>query len=100
VRADENCKQNAGTFIPVIDRNRCEGKAECVKVCPVSVFAVGTLPKKQRVDLNLQGKIKGFVHRWQQALLVNPEACQACARCVDACPEDAISLVRVTIEIA
>jgi NAD-dependent dihydropyrimidine dehydrogenase PreA subunit len=89
-----DCKHEAGVLVPVIDRNRCEGKAECVKVCPVSVFAVGTLPKEQRTDLNLQGKIKGFVHRWQQALLVHPEACMACARCIDACPEDAITLVR------
>jgi NAD-dependent dihydropyrimidine dehydrogenase PreA subunit len=53
------------------------------------------LPKEQRSDLSLPGKLKGFVHRWQQALLIHPEACMACGRCVDACPEDAISLVRV-----
>ena len=78
----------------MINRNRCEGKAECVKVCPVSVFAVGTLPKQQRGRLGIRGKLKGFAHRWQQALLVNPQACEACGLCVKACPEKAITLVR------
>lgn len=88
------CKQPAGTFHPVIDRNRCEGKAACAAVCPVSVFTVGTLPKEQRAGLSLRGKVKGFAHRWQQALLVQPQACQACGLCVKACPENAISLER------
>jgi 4Fe-4S ferredoxin len=88
------CKHEAGTFRPVIDRNRCEGKAECVKVCPVSVFAVGTLPKEQRVGLSFRGKIKGLAHRWQQAVLTNAAACEACSLCVEACPENAITLAR------
>lgn len=93
--AADECKQAAGTFRPVIDRSRCEGKAECVKVCPTSVFTVGTLPKEQRAGLGLRGTLKGFAHRWQQALLVDPQACQACGLCVKACPEKAISLARV-----
>lgn len=88
------CKQEAGAFRPVIDRNRCEGKADCVRVCPVSVFEVTTLPKDQRSGLSVKGKLKGFVHKWQQALLINPDACKACGLCVDACPEDAITLSR------
>ncbi len=91
---DKDCPQSPGSFRPVINRNRCEGKAECVKVCPVSVFAVGTLPKQQRGRLGIRGKLKGFAHRWQQALLVNPQACEACGLCVKACPEKAITLVR------
>lgn len=89
-----DCKQQPGTFRPVIDRNRCEGKADCVRVCPVSVFAVDTLSKDQRTGLSLRGKIKGLAHRWQQALLPNVEACEACGLCVKACPEKAITLVR------
>ena len=90
----KDCKQDAGVFIPVIDRNRCEGKADCVPVCPYSVFAVGTLPKDQRKGLNFVGNLKGFAHQWQQALLVNPEKCRACGLCVKACPEHAITLAR------
>ena len=92
--ASAECKHEAGTYRPVIDRNRCEGKAECVRVCPVSVYAVGTLPKVQRAGLSLRGKFKGLAHRWQQALLVNAPACEACALCVEACPEKAITLNR------
>ena len=91
---DEECKQPAGVFRPVIDRNRCEGKAACVRVCPVSVFRVDTLPRAQRAGLSLRGRLKGFAHRWQQALLPNPEACEACGLCVKACPEQAITLAR------
>ena len=39
-----SCKQAPGAFVPVIDRNRCEGKADCVRVCPVGVFAVDFIP--------------------------------------------------------
>lgn len=88
------CKQAPGAFRPVVDRNRCEGKAECVRVCPTGVFRVGTLPKELRTGLGIQGKLKGFVHRWQQALLVDEAACEACGRCVGACPEKAIALER------
>ena len=90
----ETCKQAPGAFRPVIDRNSCEGKAECARVCPVSVFAVGTLPKEQRKHLSLKGKLKGFAHKWQQAILANENACEACGLCVKACPEHAITLVK------
>jgi 4Fe-4S ferredoxin len=76
----------------VIDRNRCEGKAACVPVCPYGVLAVGTLPKEQRAGLSLVGKLKGYAHRWQQAHLVKANACEACGHCVAACPERAIKL--------
>ncbi len=74
----ESCKQAPGVFVPVINRNDCEGKGACVTVCPMSVFVVDTLPAAQRINLSIKGKVKGFVHRWQQALLVRPEACEAC----------------------
>jgi NAD-dependent dihydropyrimidine dehydrogenase PreA subunit len=91
----KDCKQDAGAFIPVIDRNRCEGKADCVPVCPYSIFEVGTLPKDQRKGLSVIGNLKGFAHNWQQALLISPEKCRACGLCVKACPEHAITLARV-----
>jgi NAD-dependent dihydropyrimidine dehydrogenase PreA subunit len=90
----KECKQDAGVFIPVIDRNRCEGKVDCVPVCPYSIFTVGTLPKDQRAGLTFIGQLKGTAHKWQQALLVNPELCRACGLCVKACPEHAITLAR------
>lgn len=87
-------KQAPGLFVPVIDRNRCEGKADCVPACPYSVFKVSTLPKNMRKGLSWFGLLKGSAHRWQQALLVNPGACRACAECVKVCPENAITLAR------
>lgn len=89
------CKHEAGLFQPVIDRNRCEGKGDCVTACPFSIFSVVTLPKEQRQGLSLVGKIKGFAHKWQQAQLVNPGACEACGLCIKSCPESAITLVKV-----
>ena len=92
----DDCKYPPGVIGPVIDRNRCEGKAECVKVCPTNVFVVGTLPHSQRINLKFSGRIKGFVHKWQQALLVNPSACEGCGKCVASCPEQAITLARTS----
>ena len=83
-----------GAFIPVIDRNRCEGNGPCIDVCPYHVFEMFTLPKEERAKLSLKGKIKGFVHRWRQADVVLPELCKACGLCVSACPEHAITLIR------
>lgn len=89
------CKQAPGVFAPVIDRNRCEGKADCERVCPVGVFRIETLPPAQRQGLSLRGRLKGWAHRWQQAVAVNAGACEACGLCVQACPEKALTLRRV-----
>jgi len=90
----QECKQSPGTFQPVIDRNRCEGKGDCVRVCPYGVFTVSVLPKEERAFLSLKGKIKGFAHGWKQAFTPNANACHACGLCVEACPEKAITLQR------
>lgn len=89
-----HCKQEAGVFIPIIDMNRCEGKADCIRVCPYDVFEIGVLPAEDRRSLSFKGKIKGFVHGWKQAFAVNQDACRACGLCVAACPEKAIKLSR------
>lgn len=86
------CKQLPGAYVPVIDRNRCEGKSDCVSVCPMNVFVVGVLPQAQRQGLTLKGKLKGYVHGWKQALTPNASACETCGLCIKACPEHAITL--------
>ena len=92
--SDQSCRQPPGAMAPLVDRNRCEGKAACVSVCPVNVFVVQKVPVEQRRALTLLGKVKGFTHGWKQAFTPNAAACEACAKCVDACPESAITLVR------
>jgi 4Fe-4S ferredoxin len=89
------CKQEAGIFGPVIDRNRCEGKSDCVTICPYDVFEVAILPSGQRGALSLKGKVKGLVHGWKQAFAVHADMCRACGLCVSACPENAITLSRL-----
>lgn len=92
-RPRERCKAEADTLLPQVDRSRCEGKAACVQVCPFGVLAIGTLPVAERTGLGLRGRLKGMAHRWQQARVVDPQACHACGLCVTVCPESAITLV-------
>jgi NAD-dependent dihydropyrimidine dehydrogenase PreA subunit len=91
---ERECKQDAGKFIPIVDRNRCEGKKDCVAICPYNVFTIGTLPAEQRNALSFIGRLKGYGHKWQQAFATNADACHACGLCVAACPERALSLTR------
>lgn len=84
-----------GRVAPAIDRNRCEGKADCVRVCPYDVFEMGTLDDDQRRGLSFLGKLKAFAHGHRQAFVVRGDACQACRLCVTACPERAIQLAAV-----
>lgn len=87
------CTEPAGRMAPRIDRDRCAAEADCVRVCPYQVFAIGRLDDAQRAGLSLKGRIKAFVHRGRQAQTPALDACRACGLCVAACPEDAITLV-------
>ncbi len=92
---DTDCKQAPGEFTPLVDRNRCEGKEDCVRVCPYDVFEIRTLPPPERAKLSLKGRIKGFAHGYRQAFAVRAELCRSCGLCVSACPERAITLGRI-----
>lgn len=93
------CRQPPGVFVPVIDRNRCEGKGPCVDACPHAVLAMGVLSRPQRHQLSLVGRLKAFAHGGHQALVVDAERCRACGDCVRACPERAITLARGAVPI-
>jgi 4Fe-4S ferredoxin len=88
----EDCSGTPGKVAPVVDRNRCEGKEDCVEVCPYDVFVMGTLTSSDRSALSFIGKIKAWTHGGRQAFVSEPDACRACQLCVVACPEDALTL--------
>ena len=91
----EACKQPPGMFAPEIDRHRCEGKEDCVRVCPTGVFAIRKLTAEERAEFSLVTRLKLWVHGNRQAFAVQASQCEACGLCVKACPERAIMLRRV-----
>jgi NAD-dependent dihydropyrimidine dehydrogenase PreA subunit len=93
-RPGEKCRATPGVIVPSIDRNRCEGKAECIAVCPYDVFEVRRIDDADFDALSFMGRLKSRAHRRQTAYTPRADACRACGLCVVACPEDAIALVR------
>lgn len=93
----DSCAEQAGKVAPRIDRNRCEGKQACVRVCPYQVFEIRSLAEADRATLSLRGRLKAWAHGGKQAYVVKPDDCHACGLCVKACPEQAISLQRLAI---
>ncbi|HVY28304.1 MAG TPA: ferredoxin family protein [Polyangiaceae bacterium] len=85
------CKE-PGRLVPSIDSSRCEGKEDCVEVCPYHVFTVRKLTDAERAGLGLLTRFKVFVHGGKQAFVTRPDDCHACGACVSACPEKAIAL--------
>ena len=73
----------------IIDRNRCEGKAKCVEICPMGVLE---LAKPNLKQLSLHGRLKLRFHGGKQAFAARAEDCNLCLACVKACPEEAISI--------
>jgi 4Fe-4S ferredoxin len=90
----DSCDQPPGTVIPVIDRTRCEGKEDCVRVCPYDVFEIRTLTRDERGSLPFAARLRAMVHGNRQSFAVRAELCHSCGLCVAACPERAIRLTR------
>ena len=87
------CDKQAGRMMPVINRNRCEAKADCVSLCPYHVFELRTLTNKERKELSVTGRLKSLIHGGKQAFALRADDCRACGLCVRECPEKAITLV-------
>ncbi|HWR65648.1 MAG TPA: ferredoxin family protein [Bellilinea sp.] len=83
--------------MPIVNREKCEGKAECVTVCPYNLFEIGIVSPQERATLSFVGRLGGTAHGWKQAFPVHAEACRTCAECVASCPEKAITLKRVAV---
>ena len=88
------CQAEPGTYRPVVDRTRCEGKSDCVEVCPHGVFEVRRIDDADFAGLSLLGRLKSIAHGRKTAYTPAAEKCQACGLCVVACPEKAITLAR------
>lgn len=94
-RPGAQCKAEPGAFRPEVDPRRCEGKADCVAVCPYDVFEVGRMADDAFAAMPLLVKVKLWVHGRKTAYTPRADACRACGLCVVACPEDAIRLVEL-----
>lgn len=93
-RPGEQCKAAPGTYRPLVDARRCEGKGACVAVCPYGVFEVGRLDEAQYQAMPALVRLKLWVHGKKTAYTPKADACRACGLCVVACPEHAITLAR------
>jgi NAD-dependent dihydropyrimidine dehydrogenase PreA subunit len=86
------CKPEAGIVRPVIDRARCEGKRDCVEVCPYGVFEVRRIDDADYAQLSLLARLKSLAHGKKTAYTPKADECRSCGLCVTACPEKAIKL--------
>ncbi len=93
-RPGERCAAPPKTYAPVIDHARCEGKRDCVDVCPNDVFEVRRIDDSDFRALGRVSRLKVRAHRMVTAYAPNADDCRACGLCVVACPETAIVLTR------
>jgi NAD-dependent dihydropyrimidine dehydrogenase PreA subunit len=90
------CRAGPGEFVPLVNRAKCEGKADCVEVCPYGVFEVRRMEDPDFAALGLLAKLKSVAHGRKTAYTPHASACQSCGKCVTACPEKAIKLARAS----
>jgi 4Fe-4S ferredoxin len=95
-RPGEECRASPDAWAPIVDRTRCEGKSDCVEVCPYGVFEVRKIDEDEYRALSFLVRVKLLVHGKKTAYTPQADRCQACGLCVVACPERAIRLVELS----
>ncbi|HMY15938.1 MAG TPA: 4Fe-4S binding protein [Polyangium sp.] len=93
-RPGEECRAAPGAYVPLVNRAKCEGKRDCVEVCPYDVFEVRRMDDADFETLGFFAQFKSRVHKRLTAYTPRADQCKACGLCVVACPEKAIQLVR------
>jgi NAD-dependent dihydropyrimidine dehydrogenase PreA subunit len=96
--SQDACKE-PGVLVPLVDRARCEGKRDCVDVCPYDVFEVRRMDDADFVALGFFARLKSRAHGRMTAYTPRAADCHACGLCVTACPEKAIRLGRPAVEV-
>ena len=92
---DAVCRQLPGVIAPSVDFARCEGKADCAIVCPENVFDIRRIDPADYRKLGPLHRFRLRVHGMKVAYAPRADACRACGLCVSACPEHAVTLVRM-----
>jgi NAD-dependent dihydropyrimidine dehydrogenase PreA subunit len=77
-RPGEGCKAEAGVFARIVDHARCEGKGDCVEVCPYDVFEVERIAAADYRALPWTARPKVRVHGMQTAYTPRADLCLAC----------------------
>jgi len=90
----EDCRADGGAYHPTVDRKACEGKHDCVEVCPYDVFEARRIADADFLALSFVGKRKSRLHGAAILLCNTSESLPGvCGQCVAACPEHAITLI-------
>lgn len=87
------CNAPPGVYRPVVDPRRCEGKGDCIDVCPYDVFELGRLADEVLAAMPLVQRLKRRAQGRRIAQTPRAELCRACGLCVVACPHGAVELV-------
>ena len=72
-RPGERCAAPAATYAPVIDHARCEGKRDCIDVCPNDVFEVRRIDEADYDALGRMARLKVRTHGMLSAYTPNAD---------------------------